>query len=149
MCSLPAIKKVTKIIFAYDVRHHPGSALCRHLLYQNKIIMATLKAIDQVSWVAENNTNVWAKFMAWTDSQKPNHTLWFFITLIGQGVLFLPIPAILMYYYDAPIGVLAVTMVCFFTTIIANMGGEGIRTTLTLLAASTLIHIVMVLAFVF
>ncbi len=111
--------------------------------------MATLKAIDQSSWMAENHTegnfNLWAKFMAYADSQKPNHTLWFFITLIGQGVLFLPIPAVLMYYYDANISVLAVTMVCFFTTIIANMGGEGIRTTLTLLAASVFIHIAMVL----
>lgn len=120
--------------------------------------MATLKAIDQVSWMAENHTtrtnhtthnlNLWDKFMAYADSQKPNHTLWFFITLIGQGVLFLPIPAVLMYYYDANITVLAITMVCFFTTIIANMGGEGIRTTLTLLAASVLIHIVMVLTVV-
>lgn len=114
--------------------------------------MATLKAIDQNSWMAENHTegnfNLWAKFMAYADSQKPNKTLWFFITLIGQGVLFLPIPAVLMYYYDANIAVLAITMVCFFTTIIANMGGEGIRTTLTLLAASVLIHITMVLAVV-
>ncbi len=49
---------------------------------------------------------------------------------------------------NAPGIVLAITMVCFFTTIIANMGGEGIRTTLTLLAASVLIHIAMVLAVV-
>ncbi|NCD68246.1 hypothetical protein [Mucilaginibacter agri] len=144
---------MTKIIFRHDARHGAGGRFCRHLLYQNKTIMATLKAIDQVSWTAEhhteNNFNLWTKFIAWTDSQKPNHTLWFFITLIGQGVLFLPVPAVLMYYYDAPIGVLAVTMVCFFTTIIANMGGEGIRTTLTLLAASTIIHVAMVLAFVF
>jgi hypothetical protein len=145
---------VTKIIFYRDTGHGAGAGLLAPLLYQNNNHMATLKTMSPVSWAADNHTttvnsfNPWARFMAFADSQKPNHTLWFFITLVGQGVLFLPIPAVLMYYYDAPIIVLAITMVCFFTTLIANMGGEGIRTTLTCLAASTLIHIAMILAVV-
>jgi len=55
---------------------------------------------------------------------------------------------VLMYYYDAPIFVLAVTMVLFFANIIAGMGGSGIRILLNFFAASVLIHLVMVAVFI-
>lgn len=116
--------------------------------------MATLKTIAPATWtIAPEQTtsvkfNPWAKFMAFADSQKSNHTLWFFVVLIVHGVLILPLPAVLMFYFNAPIGVLAITMVCFFTNLIATMGGAGIRTALTVFAGSILLHLIMTLVFI-
>ncbi|MEO3407764.1 hypothetical protein AAFN85_27850 [Mucilaginibacter sp. CAU 1740] len=121
--------------------------------------MATLK-INAPEWNAANTQNVsatttaktkqstWTKLTAFADSQAPNRTGWFMFSLLSQGVLFLPIPAFLLYYYAAPIIILAVTLVLFFANIIAGMGGSGIRTLLGLFAFSVLVHITMLLVFI-
>ncbi|WP_121809353.1 hypothetical protein [Mucilaginibacter kameinonensis] len=114
--------------------------------------MATLK-INAPEWTAANtntakaNNNIWTKLIAFADSQAPNKTIWFMFSLVSQGVLFLPIPAFLLYYYNAPIAILAVTLVLFFGNIIAGMGGLGIRSLLGLFAFSVLVHITMLLVF--
>lgn len=111
--------------------------------------MATFKTIAPAAWPLQeeattyNRVTLWSKFSQFADMQKGNRTLWFFINLMVHGVVFLPLPAVLMYYYDANIVVLAVTMGCFFTNLIANMGGAGIRTTMLLFFASIVIHLVM------
>jgi hypothetical protein len=114
--------------------------------------MATIK-LHAPTWAAtttnqNNNTTLWNKWLAFTDSQAGSKTAWFLVSLMIQGVLFLPIPAVLMYYYDAPIIVLGITMVLFFANIIAGMGGSGIRTVLNFFAASVLIHLVMLALFI-
>jgi hypothetical protein len=114
--------------------------------------MATLK-LNAPTWAATksnqtNNTTLWNKWLAIADSQAGSKTAWFLFSLVLQGVLFLPIPAVLMYYYDAPIIVLGVTMILFFANIIAGMGGSGIRTVLTFFAASVLIHVAMLAVFI-
>lgn len=116
--------------------------------------MATLKTLAPVTWTTGNHTeifhsNLWTKYLAYADSQKDNRTLWFFISLMVHGVLLLPVPAILMYYFNAPVAVLVVTMSCFFFNFIANMGGAGIRTTLLSFWGSLLIHLVMIIAVIF
>jgi len=114
--------------------------------------MATLKTLTTANWAVDNNnTNTQhltlkERFNLFADSQKDRHTVWFMASLIFMGVMILPIPAVLMYYFNAPILVLGVTMVCFFANIIANMGGEGIRTTIFLFAACVAIHLVMIIA---
>ena len=113
--------------------------------------MATLK-LKAPTWEATttnqtNNTTLWNKWLAMADGQAGNKTAWFLFSLVLQGVLFLPIPAVLMYYYDAPIIVLGVTMILFFANIIAGMGGSGIRTLLSFFAASVLIHVIMLAIF--
>jgi hypothetical protein len=114
--------------------------------------MATLK-LNAPHWSAEkaaqkSDTTLWNKWLMIADSQAPNKTMWFLVSLVAQGVLFLPIPAALMYYYNAPIIVLAVTMVLFFANIIAGMGGSGIRTVLAFFAISVLLHLVMLAVFI-
>ena len=120
--------------------------------------MATLK-INAPEWTAVNTNIVSAnttktkqntlnKLMAFADSQAPNRTGWFMFSLLSQGVLFLPIPAFLLYYYAAPIFILAITLVLFFANIIAGMGGSSIRTLLGLFAFSVLVHITMLLVFI-
>jgi hypothetical protein len=116
--------------------------------------MATLKTIAPATWINTNQTNsnyslgLIARFNNFADSQKQNHTLWFFMVLMVHGVFFLPLPAVLSYYFDAPVGVLAITMVCFFTNLIANMGGAGIRATLFFFGGSILLHILMALVYI-
>jgi len=114
--------------------------------------MASLKTLAPATWAlqpqtADNNNkaNLRTKFSQFADGQKENRTLWFFINLVVHGVLFLPLPAVLMYYFDAPGAVLAITMCCFFTNLIANMGGAGIRSTMLLFFASITIHLLMIL----
>ncbi|PWK80090.1 hypothetical protein LX99_00554 [Mucilaginibacter oryzae] len=120
--------------------------------------MATLK-INNPEWATADNNAVsagatksnqttWEKIIAFADSQAPNRTGWFMFALLLQGVLFLPVPAFLLYYFSAPIIVLAITLVLFFANIIAGMGGSGIRTLLGLFAFSILVHITMLLVFI-
>ncbi|RVU02848.1 hypothetical protein EOD41_02620 [Mucilaginibacter limnophilus] len=114
--------------------------------------MATIKTFAPATFtttpVETTHINLWAKFMAFADSQKQNHTLWFFLVLLVHGVFILPLPAVLTYYFNASGWVLGVTMVSFFTNIIANMAGGSIRTTLTVFAASVAIHLILVLMFI-
>lgn len=119
--------------------------------------MATLKTTTPATWLstttdhtAHNNYsfNLVDRFNHFADSQKQSHTLWFFMVLMVHGVLLLPLPAVLSYYYDAPVGVLAVTMACFFTNLIANMGGAGIRATLLFFGGSVLLHVIMALIYI-
>ncbi len=97
--------------------------------------------------LANSNSTLLTKIIAWADGQAPNRTLWFMVSLIAQGVLFLPIPAVLLYYFHAPLAVLAVTLGLFFSNIIAGMGGAGIRVMLGFFAVSILAHLLMILIF--
>lgn len=66
--------------------------------------MATIKTNVPATWTTTTHTNhfdasLWDKFIAFADSQKERKAMWFFAALIVQGVLFLPLPAFLIYYY--------------------------------------------------
>ncbi|WP_133300186.1 hypothetical protein [Mucilaginibacter terrenus] len=113
--------------------------------------MATLtNTTAQWSDVSLTNTNpsLISKITAWADKQAANRTLWFMVSLIAQGVLFLPVPAVLLYYFHAPIFILAVTLGLFFSNIIAGMGGAGIRAMLGLFAFSIIVHLLMIITFI-
>lgn len=106
--------------------------------------MATLKiAVPTVQSTAPQTT-LWAKYLAFVDSQKANRTLWFLLSLGFHATFFLPLPLILIGFFNAPVAFLAITMLCFFANFVANMGGAGIRTTFSLFMASILVHIGMI-----
>ncbi|GAB2700414.1 hypothetical protein GCM10027037_26480 [Mucilaginibacter koreensis] len=112
--------------------------------------MATLKTIAPATWTTGHEhiesfsfNHLWTKFTNFADSQKGAQAVWFFLILLVHGVFFLPLPAVLMYYFDAPIMVLAVTMVTFFANLICTMGGAGMRTALLFFMASIVIHLLM------
>ncbi|MGF7080233.1 hypothetical protein [Mucilaginibacter sp. UYCu711] len=113
--------------------------------------MATIKISSQHNWTTETahqTTNgTWAKWLKLTDGQAERKTLWFMVSLIFQGVLFLPLPAVLIYYFNAPTLILAVTLSLFFANIITGMSGSGIRTILNLFAVSFLAHLIMLAIF--
>jgi hypothetical protein len=117
--------------------------------------MATLVNAP-AKWIVEPATqtqtksdNIYNRILAFTDGQAKNRTLWYLVSLIVQGILFLPIPAALMYYFNAPIVVLGITMVLFFSNIIAGMGGLGIRSLMFLFGLSIIAHLVMLAVFIF
>jgi hypothetical protein len=105
----------------------------------------------RVQWTkptTEKNTqSLTYKWNTFVNSQADSKTLWFLVSLVFQGVFFLPVPAILLYYFNAPILVLVVTLTLFFANIIAGMGGAGIKTLLTLFVASIALHALMLIVF--
>lgn len=112
--------------------------------------MATLKTTAAVNWAAATKTNsmnasIWSKYLAFLDRQRSNRTLWFLLSLSIHATLILPLPLLLIGYFNAPIAFLAITMLCFFTNFVANMGGASLRTTFTCFMASIIVHLGMVL----
>jgi hypothetical protein len=96
----------------------------------------------------QSTGNIWNKLIAFTDSQAKVKTQWFMISLIVQGVFFLPLPAALSFYYGAPAYMLFITLGLFFANIISGMGGAGIRVTMGLLATSILVHLLMLAIYI-
>jgi hypothetical protein len=92
--------------------------------------------------------NTWNELLAIVDNQAGNKTAWFLFTLVFQGVFFLPIPAVLMYYYNAPIMVLPVTFALYLGSIIVGMGGSGIRVVIGWLLLSMLVNLSMLALFI-
>ena len=106
-------------------------------------------------WLAEtatqkqkDNSNTYDKWIAFADRQAKNKTLWYMVSMITQGVFFLPVPAVLIYYFNAPVIVLVITLSLFFANIIAGMGGEGIRSLTSLFAISFIVHMLMLAIFI-
>ena len=113
--------------------------------------MATLTTNIKLSDNAEQglqHSSLWDKWIAIADAQAYRKTFWFMFSLISQGVLFLPLPAFLIYYFNASVVTLGITLILFFANFIAGMGGSNIRVTLTLFVVSALVHLTMLLAFV-
>ncbi|RZK33520.1 MAG: hypothetical protein EOO90_32165 [Pedobacter sp.] len=111
--------------------------------------MATLKTTAAANWTAANATaktqnNPWEKYLTFVDGQSANRTLWFLISLGIHATFFLPLPLVLIGFFNAPIAFLVITMLCFFANFVANMGGSGIRTTFTCFMASIVIHLGMI-----
>ncbi|MFD2144018.1 hypothetical protein [Mucilaginibacter antarcticus] len=95
-----------------------------------------------------NPAHLWNKILANVDAQADSITAWFLVSLVFQGVLFLPIPAVLMYYYHAPIIVLPITLGLYLANIIAGMGGSGIRTIAGLIVFSVVANLIMLAIFI-
>jgi hypothetical protein len=93
--------------------------------------------------------NIWTNLLNVADRQAEHKTIWFLFSLIFQGVLFLPIPAVLMYYYHASIIVLPITFGLYLGNIIVGMGGSGIRVVLGFQLLSVLINLGMLAIYIF
>lgn len=84
---------------------------------------------------------VLTRYFEYADSQQKNRMLWFFLSLMVNGVFFLASPAFLIFMFGAPLSVLAITMLNFFANLIVNMGGAGIRTTVALFYTGIVINL--------
>ena len=83
------------------------------------------------------------KLDAFFSNQAKNVTAWFLASLTFQGVFFLPLPVALTYYFGAPGYLVIVSLVLFFANIIAGMASAGIRAIFSILAASVVIHLLL------
>ncbi|HEY4327580.1 MAG TPA: hypothetical protein VGN20_26580 [Mucilaginibacter sp.] len=114
-------------------------------------IMTTLKInstdADSESSSLKNN-RTWQKWTEFADSQSKNRMMWFLIAFVFQAVIFLPIPAALMYYYNAPVVAVAVTVPLFFGFMVIGMCGFGIRTLISYTALCVVMNLAMVAFFV-
>lgn len=114
--------------------------------------MSTVKLHATANWASqpakESQNTILAKFNAFADRQADSRTLWFMVSLIVQGVFFLPLPAVFMYYFNAPIICLIVTLGLFFANVILGMGGASIRTLISVFALSIVLHLLMLMVFV-
>lgn len=87
------------------------------------------------------------KLAAFINSQKNNETAWFLISMMIQGVFFLPIPAVLIFSFNAPAYILIFTLGLFFANIIAGMSSAGVKTIIYLFTASVVVHAVLLAVF--
>ncbi len=94
------------------------------------------------------NNKTWQKYIAFADSQTKNRMLWFLVAFVFQAVVFLPIPAALMYYYNASIACLAVTVLLFFGFLVVGMTGFGIRTLIFYITLSFAINLTMLTIYI-
>jgi hypothetical protein len=110
------------------------------------------KHLNYVSSICNVKQNIFSKsfhaYLRYADGQAKNHLLWFFMALMIHGVFFLASPAILIWFFGAPLAVLAVTILNFFANLIANMGGAGIRTTITFFYLGLIVNILLILCFI-
>ena len=100
------------------------------------------------NWLTVKETHMWANLMAKLDSEAEHKTIWFLFSLIFQGVLFLPIPAVLMYYYNASIVVLPITFGLYLANIIVGMGGSGIRMVIGFFMFTILVNLFMLALYI-
>jgi len=89
-----------------------------------------------------------SKLTAFINSQSKYATAWFLASLTFQGVFFLPIPSVLTFYFGAPAYLVIITLGFFFANIIAGMSSMGIKTIIYLLLASTIVHLLLLAAFI-
>lgn len=100
-------------------------------------------ASNKASSISNSTTKCTNKLDAFFKSQAKYTTAWFLTSLVFQGVFFLPLPVALAYYFGASAYLLIVTLLLFFANIIAGMSGAGIRVLVFILAASIVIHILL------
>jgi len=98
--------------------------------------------------VKTSKSSLLTRWTIFEDSQAKNLVLWFLVSMIVQGVFFLPVPALLIYNFHAPVVILFVTLGLFFSNIIAGMGGLGIRAIMSLFVVSFIAHLLMVVLFI-
>src|ERR1700761_5971775 len=88
------------------------------------------------------------KYLAFVRRENKDKTVWFVLALALQGTLILPVPAVLLFYYKAPIYVLVITLLTYFPNLITAMTGSGLRVTLEIFIGSLLINWGMLLYYV-
>lgn len=112
--------------------------------------METMKTSTAINWNRVNSTKTtstgfWTNYINFLDQQQARKTQWFLISLAIHATFILPLPLVLIGFFNAPIIFLGITMACFFINFVANMGGSGIRVTLSCFFGSLAIHLGMII----
>ena len=106
-----------------------------------------------VSWanektVQKDTLKAESKWTNFINSQAKYVTAWFLISMMIQGIFFLPIPALLVFDFNAPAYILIFTLGLFFANIIAGMSSASVKTIINLFAASIIVHILLLAIFI-
>jgi len=113
--------------------------------------MATIKINTHAHWIAESATqkanNIRDRWLVIAGSIAKNTTSGFRISLTAQCLLFIPLPSLLIFYYHAPISVLAIIFILFFANIIASINGSGMRAIISIFAMC-IIDLLMLVIFI-
>lgn len=88
------------------------------------------------------------RFVEFGEAQNSRRLGLFMVSLLAQSVLLLPVPAVLMYYYNASVAVLAISVLLFFANIVAGMGGSKTSVLIFLIGVSVVVNLVMILWYV-
>ena len=97
------------------------------------------------SEVKTHNSNLWEKYLAFVDSQSGYSLAWWIGSLLLQSII-LPLTFLLVYTWNGPtLPFLAISMVCFFTNVISNMGGAPFRFRFNSFLLSVIIHAVIII----
>lgn len=88
------------------------------------------------------------KLAAFINSQAKYETAWFLVSMVVQGVFLLPIPAVLVFYFNAPTYLVIFTLTFFFANIIAGMSSAGVKTIIYLFGASVIVHLLLLAVFI-
>ncbi len=94
-----------------------------------------------------NATDTENKLTTFFNGQEKYKTAWFLVSMMIQGVFFLPLPAVLIYSFNAPVFILIFTLGLFFANIIAGMSSAGVKTIILLSAASVAVHLILLAIF--
>ena len=85
----------------------------------------------------------WNRWTAFTKNHEKDRMQWFVIAFIVQAVFCLPLPAALIYYYNASPLCLVVTVLLFFVNLTAGFCGARIRSILSLTIISLAVNLLM------
>ena len=114
--------------------------------------MNTLKLNPSVKLAKEETAkkpySIYQRFNDFAEGQNEKRAAWYLISILGPGVLILPVPAALIYYYNAPAWTVAITVTLFFASVVVGMGGSNIRVLIALLGLNIIVHLLMIAIFV-
>jgi hypothetical protein len=105
---------------------------------------ATVRTQSQISFPA---INLIKRFTAFADSQQKWAMAYWICSLMLIGGFFVPVTFLTVYSLGGPvIPYLALSMISFFISLIANMGGMSIRACLFTFFLSIILHLLMILS---
>jgi hypothetical protein len=102
--------------------------------------------VEQAIQEQKKGSNIYNKLIVFADNQTKNMTSLFSISLVAQCVLFLPLPALLMFHYHEAVTIIAIVITLFFANIIACIGGQGMRSIVSI-SALIVIDLIMLVIF--
>ena len=87
------------------------------------------------------------KFSTFINSRAKYEITWYLLSMIIQGIFFLPLPIMLILSFNAPVYILIFTLGLFFANAIAGMSNAGAKAIISLFAVSIAVHAVLLAIF--
>jgi hypothetical protein len=94
--------------------------------------MATIKIQNPPYWTDQpatpkHDSGTWNELVAFARNKSTHQEHWLKISLTAQAILFLPLAALLLVSYQAPLVATVAVFALFIANIFAGLAGSGIR----------------------